>query len=244
MSKTGLNGSLQNKNGNLYAVIGYNDVVTQKRKMKWISLGLDENDKKSVINRALRDAISDFEDEYDKMLSGLRSPEDYPFLAFLTEWLETVKIKKVQESTINGYRQMVKGQITRYFGDKLTLGDITPRLVMRFYDSMRKEGLSERSILHYHNFLHGMFGYAVRQEIFAGNLMDRVERPEPKRFVGKFYSEAEVRTLLARAKDDILYIPIVLAAYYGVRRSEALGVASDRSLWLKRLVRTSTSKTS
>ena len=106
MSKSGLSGSLQNKNGKLYAVIGYNDVVTQKRKMKWISLGLDENDKKSVINRALRDAISDFEDEYDKMLSGLRSPEDYPFLAFLTEWLETVKIKKVQESTINGYRQI------------------------------------------------------------------------------------------------------------------------------------------
>ena len=52
-----------------------------------------------------------------------------------------------------------------------------------------------------------------------------MERPEPKRFVGKFYSEAEVRTLLARAKDDILYIPIVLAAYYGVRRSEALGVS-------------------
>ena len=225
MSKTGLNGSLQVKNGKLYAVIGYNDVVTHKRKMKWISLGLDENEKKSVVNRALRDAISDFEDEYEKMLSGLRSPEDYPFLAFLTEWLETVKIKKVQESTINGYRQMVKGQITRYFGDQLTLGDITPRLVMRFYDSMRKEGLSERSILHYHNFLHGMFGYAVRQEIFTGNLMDRVERPEPKRFVGKFYSEAEVRALLAAAKDDILYIPIVLAAYYGVRRSEALGVS-------------------
>jgi len=65
----------------------------------------------------------------------------------------------------------------------------------------------------------------VRQEIFTGNLMDRVERPEPKRFVGKFYSEAEVRALLAAAKDDILYIPIVLAAYYGVRRSEALGVS-------------------
>ena len=225
MSRTGLSGSLQNKNGRLYAVIGYNDVVTQKRKMKWVNLGLDENEKKSVVNRALRNAISDFEDEYDKMLSGLRSPEDYPFLAFLNEWLETVKARKVQESTLDGYRLLVNGQIRRFFGDKLTLGDITPRLVMKFYDSMRSEGISERTILHYHNFLHGMFGYAVRQEIFTGNVMDRVERPEPKKFVGKFYSEAEVRALLAAAKGDILYIPIVLAAYYGVRRSEALGVS-------------------
>ena len=225
MSRSVLSGSLQNKNGRLYAVIGYNDAVTQKRKMKWVSLGLDENEKKSVINRALRDAISDFEEEYEQQLNGMRNPEAYPFLLFLTEWLENVKAKKVQESTLDGYRRLISGRIKRYFGDKLTLGDITPRLMMRFYDSMRDDGVGERTILHYHNFLHGAFGYAVRQEIFTGNLMDRVERPEVKKFVGKFYSEEEVRRLLAAAAGDILYIPIVLAAYYGVRRSEALGVS-------------------
>ena len=225
MNKTALNGSVQSKNGKLYAVIGYNDVVTQKRKMKWVSLGLDEDEKKSVINRALRNAISDFEDEYEQMLNGMHSPEDYPFLAFMTEWLEKIKARQVQESTLTGYRLMLNGRIARFFGDNLTLGDITPRLVMKFYDSMRDDGVGERTILHYHNFLHGAFRYAVKQEIFAANLMDRVEKPDPKKFIGKFYSEGEVRALLAAAKDDILFIPIVLAAYYGLRRSEALGVS-------------------
>ena len=43
-----------------------------KRKMKWISLGLDENDKKSVINRALRDAISDGEPSSDGLREALK----------------------------------------------------------------------------------------------------------------------------------------------------------------------------
>lgn len=59
----------------------------------------------------------------------------------------------------------------------------------------------------------------------AGNPMDRVERPQPKKFVGDFYSVDEVKTLLEHAKEDVIYIPIVLAVYCGLRRSEALGLS-------------------
>lgn len=55
--------------------------------------------------------------------------------------------------------------------------------------------------------------------------MDRVERPQPKKFVGDFYSVDEVKTLLEHAKEDVIYIPIVLAVYCGLRRSEALGLS-------------------
>ena len=57
--------------------------------------------------------------------------------------------------------------------------------------------------------------------------MNRVERPQAKKFVGEFYSPEELQTLLALTEGESIYIPIVLAAFYGLRRSEALGLSWD-----------------
>lgn len=221
----GVSGSVQAKEGRLYFVAGYNDPITQKRKTKWITLGLPEGTKKSIVNKAQREVQAKFEEEYKRALEGYDDPSAYPLLTFLTDWLEKVHRYKIQESTFSGYRGKVNGKIKRFFGEKVTLADCKPRLIHQFYDSLRSEGDSERTILHYHNLLHAAFEYAVKQEIFEYNPMGRVDRPQPKKFVGSFYSVEEVKTLLALAEGDPIYIPIVLAAYYGVRRSEALGLA-------------------
>ena len=124
-----------------------------------------------------------------------------------------------------GYKGRVSGKIAKYFDEKITLADCKPRLIHGFYDYQREDGDSEQTILHYHNLLHTAFEYAIRQEILEYNPMDRVERPQPKKFVGDFYSVDEVKTLLEHAKEDVIYIPIVLAVYCGLRRSEALGLS-------------------
>ena len=87
--------------------------------------------------------------------------------------------------------------------------------------------MTERTAIHYHNLFHAAFEYAVRQEIFEVNPMNRVERPQAKKFVGEFYSPEELQTLLALTEGESIYIPIVLAAFYGLRRSEALGLSWD-----------------
>lgn len=220
-----LSGSLQVKNGKYYAVVGYTDVITRKRKMKWISLGYPEGTKKSVLNKAMREALAEFEEEYRIMEKGIRSPDEYPLLRFLSEWLDNVKRPSIQISTYNGYRKMINGKITRFFGDKFTLGDINPRTVTAFYEEFRKEGLGERTILHYHNLLHEACKYAVRQEIFDANPMDRLERPKAKKYKAQYYTPEEIQTLLALIKDDVIYIPVVLGAYYGLRRSETVGLS-------------------
>ena len=115
--------------------------------------------------------------------------------------------------------------MAKYFDEKITLADCKPRLIHGFYDYLREDGDSEQTILHYHNLPHTAFEYAIRQEILEYNPMDRVERPQPKKFVGYFYSVDEVKTLLEHAKEDVIYIPIVLAVYCGLRRSEALGLS-------------------
>ena len=219
-----ISGSVQEKRGMLYLVVSYKDTVTQKNKTKWLGLGLPAGSTKSLINKAVREAKNKFESEYNRFLDGYDDPTKYPLLQFINDWLDRVHIHKIQESTYYGYKRRVSGKMAKYFDEKITLADCKPRLVHGFYDYLREDGDSEQTILHYHNLLHTAFEYAIRQEILEYNPMDRVERPQPKKFVGDFYSVEEVKTLEALAEDDPLYIPIILAAYCGVRRSEALGV--------------------
>ena len=220
-----ISGSVQEKRGMLYLVVSYKDTVTQKNKTKWLGLGLPAGSTKSLINKAVREAKNKFESEYKRFLDGYDDPTKYPLLQFINDWLDRVHIHKIQESTYYGYKRRVSGKMAKYFDEKITLADCKPRLIHGFYDYLREDGDSEQTILHYHNLLHTAFEYAIRQEILEYNPMDRVERPQPKKFVGDFYSVDEVKTLLEHAKEDVIYIPIVLAVYCGLRRSEALGLS-------------------
>ena len=220
-----LQGSIQEKNGKYYAVIGYNDVITRKRKMKWIGLGLDTSDRKADINKAFREAVRNFEQEYRRMCEGMSSPDEYPLVAFLNDWLDKVKIRTVQKSTFHGYKSLVNGKIARFFGDKFTLGDLNIRTVTAFYETFRTKNCSESTVLRYHNLLHEACKYAVRQEILDSNPMDKVDRPKQKKYRGNYYSPERVQTLLSMIKEDVIYLPVLLAAYYGLRRSEAVGLS-------------------
>ena len=220
-----ISGSVQEKKGMLYLVISYKDTVTQKNKVKWMKLGLPVGSAKSLVNKAVRDAKNKFEGEYKRYLEGYDDPAKYPLLQFINDWLDKVHVHKIQESTYYGYKGRVNGQMKKYFDEKITLADCKPRLIHGFYDYLREEGDNEQTVLHYHNLLHTAFEYAIRQEILEYNPMNKVERPQVKKFVGGFYSVDEVKTLLECAKDDLIYIPIVLAVYCGLRRSEVLGLS-------------------
>ena len=54
-----------------------------------------------------------------------------------------------------------------------------------------------------------------------------MDRPKAAPFVGSFYDSAEVQKLFEAAKGSKLEIPIFLGAFYGLRRSEAIGLKWD-----------------
>ena len=142
--ETALSGSVQEKNGKLYAVIGYGDPITKKRKYKWIGLNLTPDAKKSVVKAALRDAIAAFTEQYEKECRGILSPEDCPFLEFLQSWLVNVKKPNVQKSTYDGYEELIERRIRTFFGDKLTLKDITPVRIRNFTPPSAPTGARKR----------------------------------------------------------------------------------------------------
>ena len=69
--------------------------------------------------------------------------------------------------------------------------------------------------------------YAVKLDLISSNPADKIERPKKERFMANFYDADEVNRLFEISKGTKLEIPILFGAFYGMRRSETLGMKWD-----------------
>ncbi len=59
------------------------------------------------------------------------------------------------------------------------------------------------------------------------NPADKVERPKKEKFIAGYYKQEELEQLFEVAKDHPYSLLIQMTAFYGLRRSEALGLKWD-----------------
>ena len=67
----------------------------------------------------------------------------------------------------------------------------------------------------------------MRLELIPSNPTDKVDRPKKDRYTGSFYDADELTKLFEAFKGTKLEFPILFGAFYGMRRSEALGLKWD-----------------
>ena len=121
----------------------------------------------------------------------------------------------------------VKKIVAPYFREKgVTLKALTAKDIQDFYLSELKR-VSASSVIHYHANIHKALKYAVKIDLIGVNPADKVERPKKDRYVGSFYDADEVNALFEAAKGSKLEFPILFGAFYGLRRSEAIGLKWD-----------------
>ena len=109
---------------------------------------------------------------------------------------------------------------------EVTLKNLTAKDIQEFYLS-ELERVSPSSVIHYHANIHKALKYAVKIDLIDVNPADKVERPKKDRYVGSFYDADEVNALFEAAKGTKLELPILFGAFYGLRRSEAIGLKWD-----------------
>ena len=85
-------------------------------------------------------------------------------------------------------------------------------------------GYTTNTVIHYHAIFGKAFKDAVRKDYLETNPMLKVDRPKKNSFRPNFYSKDEVQQLLEVSQDDPLHLCILITAYYGLRRSEVLGL--------------------
>ena len=216
--------SLQEKNGMYHAVLNYKD-ENNKRKQKWVSTGLQVKGNKRLAQEKLEEIKNNFILNL-KATADIETDNDLSnklFEIYMRDWLESMK-GNIEEDTYDSYNTVVK-KIKEYFEPlKIKLKDLKPIHIQNYYTSLFERGLSPNTVLHYHANIRKALQTAVRLELIPNNPADKVEKPKKEKFIGKFYSNAELNQLFEAIKGDVSEVIILLTSFYGLRRSEVVGL--------------------
>ena len=123
--------------------------------------------------------------------------------------------------------QMVKGKIVPYFRKTgVKLGELQARHIQSFYLYELKT-VSASTVIHEHANIHKALKYAVKMDLIPYNPADKVERPKKQKYIADYYRLEELEQLFEATKDHPYSLLIQITAFYGLRRSEALGLRWD-----------------
>ena len=147
------------------------------------------------------------------------------FSNYLEFWLQW-KRKSWEEVTYSGYCQNVRSWIAPYFSArKVRLNEITVLDIEMFYThEINKRGVSGNTVLHYHANIRKALSDAVKLKLIPYNPAAEVERPKKDNFVASYYSADELMEVLPIFANTKMELPVMLAAFYGLRRSEVIGL--------------------
>ena len=64
----------------------------------------------------------------------------------------------------------------------------------------------------------------MQTDLIQSNSATKVGRPQQEQFIADYYNEDELNNLFKVVKDTPLELIVYLTAFYGLRRSEVLGI--------------------
>lgn len=102
--------------------------------------------------------------------------------------------------------------------------EVTPDLVDSFFTYLSIDcNLKNTSIKHFRNQISVAYELLDKKNIMSKPTKG-IEQLKEEVFMPETYSMEELNQLLEIVKDDVIEIPVLLAAYYGLRRSEVVGL--------------------
>lgn len=225
-----MTGSIQEKHGKLYAVLCYKDILGKPQR-KWVSTNLAVRGNKKRAEAMLPDIIEEY------LYLEPKNCKSILFVDYIREWLIRKKAD-VQLSTWEGYEIYVTRHIIPYFEPlRLNIDQVTPKHIQDYYESRlncqrsdhKAGGLKPVSIKKHAPVLNQIFEAALIEELVLRNPVSVVPLPkqEKREPVGKFMTAEEAERMLEAFDGHELQPLIYVTLYYGLRRSEVLGLKWD-----------------
>jgi len=216
-----ITGSLSERGGKFTAILNLYD-ESGKCKQKSIALGISVKGNK----RKAQAMLDELKREYSGMdIKRAQAKSESPLFAdFLKDWLK-ITGPTIERTTYQSYESMIAERLDPFFRERrLRLSDIEPRHIRELHESIFKDGCNANTVIHYHAVVRKALQYAVKNELITDNVADKVDRPKKGKYLAGFYSKDELYVLFEATRDDSMAVVIQLAAYYGLWRSEVLGI--------------------
>lgn len=155
---------------------------------------------------------------------GLESKEIY-FHEYLDKWFKSIQ-HGLQPTTIRSYKQNIYNTIIPYFETrKILLKDLKASDIQEFYDyRLNNYNIKAKTIRRYHANIRKALQRALKQGLVLTNQADLVDLPKVEPYIAKTLSMEDITKIFNNITNNHLKVPVFLASYYGLRRSEALGL--------------------
>lgn len=223
-------GHLTEKNKKWYAVI--NLYENGKRKEKWVNLELEaKKGSKTEANRRLEEILAKYNSSDMYLYEGMTHAEkerirlaNLPVEEYIADFLESYK-HNIAKTTYIHYKKMVDNRISEFFKPlKIAVKDLTGDEINDFYRSLRESGLKGTTGQRYHALLHLAFKYAIKRKVLKNNPCEQADRPKGVQYIGDYYGADKIQKLIECLDGDPIRMVVIIAAFYGLRRSEVLGL--------------------
>lgn len=224
-------GHLREKRGYYHIVLSYKD-ENGERKTTQKSTGLplkgNKKNAEELLIKARQEMYAELKERLALKRQGyLDDSSEMPFVLFMENWLDMMR-SSIEETSYAAYVICVKKKVIPYFEMRhpgLALCDVTPKHIQDYYTyEMKVNKVSANTVIHRHANIRKALQYAFKTGLILTNPADRIERPRKEKFVGSAYSEEELEQLFAVMKGDTLELAVIMAAFYGLRRSEIVGL--------------------
>lgn len=234
--KQKITGSLQQKRGLYYVVLNYPS-EDGKRCRKTLSTGLSTTRNETKANALLKQMVK--EANAGESVHGVAERKGKPqeqleeggpsanmyFSDYMLFWLEW-KRSTWELITYEAYARSIKNRVAPYFAErKIRLCNISALDIQKFYTYlMTIRGNKGNTAIHFHANIRKALADAVKLKLIPYNPAVDVDRPKIDNYISNFYNAEELTEMLELFEGTKMELPVMLSAYYGLRRSEAVGL--------------------
>lgn len=116
--------------------------------------------------------------------------------------------------------------IAKYFEElEITVGELTEYDIEDFYVEQRKLGKSNNTIRSYHVIINKSLKDLFKKKEIIYNPVDLItNKPKHERYIGKTFNVDELQEVCRSLNGHLLEFGVYCAGYYGLRRSEIVGL--------------------
>ena len=220
-----MKGSLKIKRGYFYAVINYKDNYG-KYKQKWFNTGLKERGNKKEAQKILDEKLSTFQPDVFEVQPEPIVKNDIIFIDYIENYVKDKK-KELSPAVYVSYTHCVK-VMKKFFKNGLKLKDVTYHHLLEFYDYLKnKRGNKNVTIKHHAVILSPALKQAYRDDLIAKNPYEFMPKIKKEKSKMQYYNKEELEKLFEVTDKSPLKLIVRVAAYYGFRRSELVGLKWD-----------------
>ncbi len=213
-------------NKSIWHVSFYINDINGKRKQKQLSTGvkaLNSNGKQIVGSKKKADEIAQ---EKVAEYEGIKESNcrKWTLDKYVSDWIERDKVY-ISITTYDKYISMLNKHITPYFSRLgLSIKEIKPIHLERYCTEKINEGLSPTTVNKHIGIIRPALTDAMKNGYIRSNPAEIMTKPKKAKTKPNYYNQEQLRKLLQIAKNTTIEIPIYLAVFFGLRRSEAIGL--------------------